>query len=353
MAEHDSDKTEQATPKRQQDAREKGQVAKSQEIPSVAVLLMGAAMLYFIFPRVYSNFLDLTSNILSSSGTVEITQDNIYPFGAGVLKRVFFTIVPFLLMVTVAGAASNILQIGFIFSMQSLEIKLSRINPAEGLNRIFSLHSIADMIKAILKIAIIGYTAYILIRREFGNFPTLMDMDVEAILSYIVWLTLRLVIWTGAILVMLAALDFGFRKWEHQKSLRMTKQEIKEEFRQAEGDPLIKARIKSLQREMARKRMMADVPKADVIITNPTHLAVAISYKNGEMRAPRVVAKGAGIIAEKIREIAKAHAVVIVENKPLAQTLYKVVEIGEEVPTNLYKAVAEILAYVYRLKRRV
>lgn len=353
MAEHDFEKTEQATPKRQQDAREKGQVARSQEIPSVAVLLMGAAMLYFIFPRVYSNFLDLTANILSSSGTMEITQDNIQPFGAGILKRVFFTFAPFLVMVTVAGAASNILQVGFIFSMQSLEVKLSRINPLEGVNRICSLHALADMIKAILKIAIVGYTAYVLVRREFGNFPTLIDMDVEAILSYIVWLTLRLVIWTGAILIMLAALDFGFRKWEHQKSLRMTRQEIKEEFRQSEGDPLIKARIRSLQREMARKRMMADVPRADVVITNPTHLAIAISYKNGEMRAPRVVAKGAGIIAEKIREIARANAVVIVENKPLAQTLYKVVEIGEEVPSNLYKAVAEILAYVYRLKRRM
>lgn len=353
MADQEFEKTEQATPKRQQEAKEKGQVARSQEIPSVAVLLMGTVVLYFIFPRLYSNILDLTSNILSTSGSIEITEDNIYPFGVSILKRLFLTISPFLFMVVITGVASNILQFGFIFSPRSLELNLSRINPIEGVKRLTSLRSLLDLGKSLIKIAIVGYVAYLLIRREFYNFTMLVDADVNYILSYAGRVTLRLIGWTGSVLVILAAIDFGFKKWEHRKSLRMTRQEVKEEFRQSEGDPVIKARVRSLQREMARKRMMADVPRADVIITNPVHLAVAISYKSECMNAPRVVAKGAGIIAEKIKEIAGINGVVIVENKPLAQTLYRIVGIGEEIPSNLYRAVAEMLAYVYRLKRKV
>lgn len=353
MADQDFEKTEQATPKRQQEAREKGQVAKSQEIPSVAVLLMGIAVLYFTFPAIYTNFLELTSGLLSGSGSMEIGEDNIYPLVVKIFKSLFFTMAPFLFLIAITGAAANILQFGFIFSTQSLELKLSRINPLEGIKRMASLRSLLDLLKAVLKITIVGYTAYILIRHEFENFPALMDTDVHYILTYTGWLTLRLIIWTGIVLAILAAIDFGFQKWQYKKGLRMTRQEVKEEFRQAEGDPIIKSRIKSLQREMARKRMMADVPKADVVVTNPVHLAVAISYKSEEMGAPRVVAKGAGIIAEKIKEIARANGVVVVENKPLAQTLYRVVEIGEEIPANLYKAVAEILAYVYRLKKKM
>lgn len=353
MADQDLEKTEQATPKRKQEAREKGNVARSHEIPSVAILLMGTVILYFIFPRVYSNFIELTSSLFSISGSMEITEDTVYPFMTEIIKRMFFVISPFLFMVVIAAAASNILQFGFIFSTRILEIDLSRINPLGGIKRLASLRSLVEIGKAILKIAVVGFAASLLIRKEFDHFIILADSDVSHILSYTGRLTLKLVAWTGSVLVVLAAVDFGFKKWEHAKSLKMTPQEVKEEFRQAEGNPLIKSRIRSLQREMARKRMMSDVPKADVVITNPVHLAVAILYKNGETKAPKVVAKGAGVIAEKIKEIARENGVVIIENKPLAQTLYRVVKIGEEIPSNLYKAVAEILAYVYRLKRKM
>lgn len=352
MAEQDFDKTEQATPKRKQEAREKGSVARSHEIPSVAILLMGTVILYFIFPRVYSNFMDLTSSIFSVSGSMEITEDIIYLFVTEIIKKMFFTLSPFLFMVVIAGAVSNILQFGLIFSTKSLELDLSRIDPIEGIKRLTSLRSLVEIGKAILKIAVVGFAASLLIRREFDHFIILVDSDINHIFSYTGRLTLKLITWTGSVLVVLAAVDFGFKKWEHTRSLKMTPQEVKEEFRQTEGNPLIKSRIKSLQREMARKRMMSDVPKADVVITNPIHLAVAILYKNGEMKAPKVVAKGAGVIAEKIKEIARENGVVIIENKPLAQTLYRIVKIGEEIPSNLYKAVAEILAYVYRLKRK-
>src|SRR3990170_1302085 len=272
MADQDMEKTEQATPKRQAESREKGQVAKSPEVSSVAVLMAGTAAMYYLLPGVYTNLLDITSNVLGSSGTIELTTDNFYPFWSGILRKVFFTL--------------------------------------------------------------------------------LLDADVNYIFSYMGHLTLKLVIWTGIVILILAAIDLGYQKWQFAKNLRMTREEVKEEYKQQEGDPLIRSRVRSMQREMARKRMMADVPKADVVITNPTHLAVALAYKHGDMNAPKVVAKGAGIIAEKIKEIARSSNVTVVENKPLARTLYKIVKIGDEIPANLYKAVAEILAYVYKLKRK-
>lgn len=353
MAEQDMEKTEQATPKREQEAREQGQVARSQEVTSVAVLLMGTLVLYYIFPRIYSNFLEMTASILSSSGTMEFTNENIYSLGLNIIKRVFYILSPFLFLIVAAGVASNILQVGFTFSTKSLELKLDRLNPLEGVKRILSINSLMELAKSGVKTIVLGYTAYLLIKREFYNFPGLIETDVSYILSYTGRLVLRLLTWTGAVLVILAAIDFSFKKWQHTKSLKMTKEELKEEFKQSEGDPNIKSRIRALQLQMGRKRMMASVPKADVVITNPVHLAIAISYKREDMGAPRVVAKGAGIIAEKIKEVARAHGVVVVENKPLARNLYRVVDIGGEIPSNLYKAVAEILAYVYRLKRKI
>lgn len=353
MADHDSEKSEQATPKREQEARDKGQIARSNEIPAVAVLLMGTMVLYYIFPRIYSNFLDMTTGILSVSGTMELTKENIYPFGINIIKRVFFILSPFLFMVVAIGVASNVLQIGFMFSPKAMEVKLSRINPIEGLSRIFSMTIFMELVKAFVKIFIVGYTSYLLIKREFYNFPVLIESDVPYIMTYTGILVIRLFTWTGTVLAILAAIDFGFKKWRHVMSMKMTKEEVKEEFKQSEGDPNIKSRIRTLQIQMSRKRMMASVPKADVVITNPTHIAVAIEYKRENMGAPKVIAKGAGLVAEKIKEIARANGVVVVENKPLARTLFKVVEIGGEIPANLYKAVAEILAYVYRLKRKV
>lgn len=352
MADQDMEKTEQATPKRRQETREKGQVAKSPEVSSLAVLMAGTAAMYYLLPGLYTSLLDLTSNVFGSSGTIELTADNFYPFWSGILGKVFFTMLPFLVLVALAGIISNVLQIGFVFSPKAIGVNFARINPVEGIKKLVSLRSSMELLKSLIKIAIVGYTSYILIRREFHNFPLLMDGDVHYIFSYMGHLTLKLVIWTCVVIGILAGIDLGFQKWQYAKNLRMTREEVKEEFKEQEGDPLLKSRIKSMQREMARKRMMAAVPKADVVITNPTHLAVALSYKHGDMNAPKVVAKGAGIIAEKIREIARDNGVAIVENKPVARTLYKIVKIGDEIPANLYKAVAEILAYVYKLKRK-
>ncbi|CAD7783391.1 MAG: Flagellar biosynthetic protein FlhB [Candidatus Methanoperedenaceae archaeon GB37] len=209
---------------------------------------------------------------------------------------------------------------------------------------------VVEVFKSIAKIAIVGVVVFSIIKGEISNLITLMDREVGAIFKYLMVVSFKIIIYVAPIMVILAVIDYAFQKWEFERNLKMTREEVKEEFRQTEGDPLVKARIRSLQRQMAKQRMMKDVPKADVIIKNPTHLAVALRYVKEEMHAPKVIAKGAGIIAEKIEEIAKSHGIPVIQNKKLAQALYKMVEIGEEIPAVLYQAVAEVLAYVYRLR---
>jgi flagellar biosynthetic protein FlhB len=352
MAEGDLEKSEQATPRRRQEAREKGQVARSREIPAVAVMAAGAGVLYLSVPSMASGLSDIAREMFQSIGTFRLDMNNLYPFTFHMITRVAHVFLPMMLILAVVGVAANVLQFGFVFSGKALEPQFSRISPLKGIKKIFSMHSVGELVKSIFKVAVVGFVAYLLIRQEFQHFPSLMEMTLPQILTFLSGLVFKLFLWTMAVLAFLAAIDFAFQKWEHEKSLRMTKEEIREEWKRTEGDPVIKARIRSLQREMARKRMMAAVPKADVVIANPIHLAVALSYVHGKMRAPKVVAKGAGFIAEKIKAVAREHGVVIVEDKPLARILYKTLDIGQEVPAQLYKAVAEVLAYVYRLKRR-
>src|SRR4030065_2592104 len=280
MADQDMEETEQASPKRQEESREKGEVAKSPEVSSVAVLMAGTAAMYYLLPGVYANLLDITSNCRGSSGTIELTAGNFNPFWSGILRKVFFTMMPLLVSVDLAVIVSNILQIGFVFSPKALEFKFERINPVEGIKRLLSLRSIMELFKSLIKIAIVGYTSYRLIKSEFHNFPLLLDADVNYIFSYMGHLTLKLVIWTGIVICILAAIDLGYQKWQFAKNLRMTRQELKEEDKEQEGDPQIKSSIRSMQKEIARKRLVADVPKADVVITNPTHLAIALAYKH-------------------------------------------------------------------------
>jgi len=204
--------------------------------------------------------------------------------------------------------------------------------------------------KSVFKILVITYVAYLAMEKELVYLPRLMEMSAEGILSVIGWSSFRIIRNILAVLLVLAAADYAFQRWDFEKSIKMTKQEVKEEMKQMEGDPQIKSRVRSVQRDLARRRMMEAVPKADVVITNPTSLAIALSYVSSDMKAPEVVAKGSGFVAEKIREIAKSNNVPIVENKPLARAMYEVVEIGDEIPGDFYKTVAEVLAYVYKLK---
>lgn len=352
MAETDSDqeRTEQATSKRREEAREKGQVARSQEVVSVGILV--ASLIFFYFGG--STLLLKTMNVMTA-GFRNVYREDLTPDSTSLIMtnyilQGFWILFPLLMTVFLAAVLGNVLQFGFMITTESLQPKIDKISPAKGFQRLFSLRSVMELFKGILKIAIIGGVAYLIIRSEFDNLIPLADQSLWGMFAYIGGVCFKILLATTVVLVFLAALDYAYQRWEYEKSIRMTKQEIKDEFKNTEGDPMIKARIRRIQREMARKRMMAEVPKATVVVTNPTHLAVAIRYEPSGMSAPIVVAKGADFIAEKIRNIAEENDIPLVENKPLAQVLYKIVKVNQMVPESLYRAVAEVLAFVYEKK---
>jgi len=347
---NDQDKTEAPTPKKREDSRKKGQVAKSKDVSSVSVLFGSLLLLYFTANHFIQHILTLSAGIFSQAGELELNEANIYHFFLDVLGGLIIILFPLMVIGVVVGIGANLLQVGFLFTGEPILPKFSKINPFEGLKRIFSRQSLVEFLKSIFKIIIVGYVAFKVVRAEFPNIVPLMDMETSEILSYIGRISFKIILYTCLALVFLALFDYLFQKWEHERKLKMTKQEVKDEFRQREGDPLIKARIKSVQREMSRKRMMAEVPNADVVITNPDHYAIALGYDHGTMEAPQVLAKGAGFIAEQIKQIARKNKIPMVEDKVLARILFKTASIGQGIPFNLYKAVAEILAYVYRIK---
>ncbi len=347
------ERTEQATPRRRQEAREKGQVAKSRELASVSVLLSGLFTLYWGSTFFYHNLVVSIRYYFRNIGQLVVDDTNILGMAYLVLKQLFIILSPLFLVVFLIGILSNILQFGVIFSSEPLVPKFSRINPLEGMKRLFSLQSLAELLKSLFKVFVVGWVAFSTVERELHNMPLMLQKSTFQILAYICEISFEIFWKSCGVMIIMAIMDYLFQRWDFEKNLRMTRQEVKEEYKQTEGDPHVKARIRSIQREMARRRMMAEVPEADVVITNPTHLAVALRYEPGEMDAPKVVAKGAGLIAQKIKEIAERHEVPVIENKPLAQSLFKYCEVGDVIPESLYKVVAEVLAYVYRLKGKV
>jgi flagellar biosynthesis protein FlhB len=353
MAEESSgERTEQATPRRRDEARKKGQIARSREIPSVMVLMTGLLVLFLSGSYLLRSLSELLLQSLNRMGSFLVDESNLRVLEMEVIRSIFFILGPILGAALVVSILSHYVQGGNIFSPGLVVPDLSKVSPVKGMGRLFSKQSLAELVKAVFKIVIIGWVTFSTIRNEWSNTLLLTGQDLRAILQYVSSVSFSLFLKAVLVMGVLAALDYFFQRWTHEKSLRMSKQELKEEFKHAEGDPLIRSRIRSLQREMARKRMMAEVPKADVIITNPEHLAVALRYKSGEMDAPRVVAKGAGWVAGRIKEIGRSFGIPIVENKPLARVLYKNVDLGQTIPSSLYHAVADILAYVYRIRNR-
>lgn len=251
------------------------------------------------------------------------------------------------------GLIASYAQVGFLFTVEPMAFKFERINPVEGFKRLFSIRSFVEAMKSVAKILVIGYAAYSVYKSEFTRFPYLIDMDIRSSLAYLGQLILRLAFKVALYLIILAVIDYLYQRWQHNKSLKMEKQEVKDEFKQQEGDPQIRSKIKQKQREVSMRRMMQELPKADVVITNPTHFAVALKYDAAVMSAPTVIAKGQDRIALKIKELATEHNITIVENKPLAQALYKTTEIGDIIPADLYQAAAEVLAFVYKLKGKI
>jgi len=345
----DQERNEQATPKRREEARKKGQVAKSQEVASVTILLSCLIYFYFDAGGMLERTLNMIRRSIREAGTTSVDAGIIQAIFGKVAYEAFIIMLPMFLVVIVAGLIANYSQVGFLFSTEVIKPKISKIDPVKGFQRLFSARALAELIKNILKVCVIGSVAYYTVKAELEGTLSLTGQSVWGITAYIGGMTFKIMLRTCWVLIILAILDYIFQLRQYEKGLRMSKQEIKDEHKEMEGEPLIKARIRRLQREMARRRMMANVPKADVVITNPDHIAVALKYDSLRMEAPLVLAKGKGLIAAKIREIARKSGVPIVENKPLARILFKLVDIGEAIPENLYRAVAEILAYVYGL----
>lgn len=346
------EKTEQATSKKREDARQKGQIPRSKEISTVSILLAFVAFFYFSGGWMVMKVAEIMRETLSSGLTMNLGEENIYILFVTRLQSFLLIMAPIAITFVVVAIVANVLQGGVVFSSEAMIPKLSKLDPIKGMKKFVSKKALVDLLKSIFKVIVLGYVGYITIKEEFGNIPLLVDMDGWYAMTYMGKTVFKILIRTSWVLILLSILDYLFKIYEHEENLKMTKEEVKEETKQAEGNPQIKSRIRSLQMEMARRRMMTEVPDADVVITNPTTFAVALKYDKDRASAPLVVAKGAGLIAKKIKSIAEEHQVPIVEDKPLARSLYRLVDIGKEVPVELYHAVAEVLAYVFQLRAK-
>lgn len=351
MSDQEQDKTEQPTSRRREQARQDGNFAVSKELPTLFIIIGGLVILYFCGLWIVTGVTDFMRESFSRAYGGELTVKDLSGLFGHITFKFFLIMAP-VLMIPACGAVAYLLQNGFSLSGKPITPDFKKINPISGAKKLFSMNAVAELVKSVMKVSILSYVVYVNVAREWSHMPFLMEMETVSSLTYIAKVSVSIMTKTVWVLVLIALIDYLFQKWNFEKSLRMTKEEVREEMKEMEGDPNVKARIRSIQRELARKRMMQDVPTADVVVTNPTHLAVAIKYDKTKADAPVVVAKGADFVAEKIRELAKKHRVPLVENKTLARTLFKNVDIGKEVPVSLYKAVAEVLAYVYRLKSK-
>lgn len=345
-----SQKTERATPKRRREAREKGNVLKSTEVGTAAVLLAVFAVLKALGPTLADGVADVLTTWLTRPAGDPLTIDTAQQVFLSAMASLAAIGAPLVGVGVLVALAANIMQVGFLFTPKAMQPKMERISIKEGFKRIFSIRSIAELVKAILKIVALGYVAWQEYSSVIGQFPDFAMQGILAASARMVEMALNIALKMGMVLVVIAAADFFYQWWRRERDLRMTKQEIKDEYKLTEGDPQVKSRIRSKQRQMGMMRMMQAIPQASVVITNPTHYAIALRYTEGKDSAPVVVAKGKDYVAQKIKEEARRHGIEMVENRPLAQALYVYCDIGDAIPNDMFKAVAEVLAYVYRLK---
>ena len=344
------EKTEQATPKKKGEARQKGNVARSTDLNSSLVLLTGIIAIHFAGAAIFSNIQTFANFAFVNMHSLNLTHENVnnlFPFVLGFIVR---SVGPVALAIMAVGLASNYMQIGVLFTLEHMKPKGGKINPLSGIKKVVSKQSLVELVKGLLKISIVAIVAYTALSSDMKDTISLMDMNAGQILTFILKSSFKIAIRCAVALLILAIFDYAYTKWQYDKQLMMTKQELKEERKQYEGNPEIKARVRSIQREMAQKRMMEQIPDSDLVITNPTHIAVALKYAQETMAAPTVIAKGQRLIAQKIKDIADEHGIPIVEDKPLARALYDSTEVGMQIPEDLYRAVAGVLAYIYRLK---
>lgn len=353
------EKTEPASQKKLDDARKEGQVAKSKEVATGLGLLSLFLLLKFWVGKLGTQFIELFGGVYNRIPEAASMEGGTVPsqFVKVLVRQVSLQMLIYILPVFAVafGVAfiADYAQVQWKPTAKPLTPKLSKINPLSGLKRIFSINTIFELIKSIAKILLIGYVAYSYIKGREGQLLLLYDLSIVEAVSLIGKTVIDLGVRISLVYIVIVAADFAYQKFKFAKDMRMTKQEVKEEFKNQEGNPEIKGRIRQKMREVSQRRMMQALPEADVVITNPTHYAVAIKYDPDTSSAPVVLAKGADYLAQKIKEVAKDNKIEIVENKPLARMLYANVNIGDEVPPELYSAVAEVLAYVYHLQGRV
>lgn len=346
------EKTEKATPKKKEDSRKKGQAAKSNDVNTAITLFAAFLMLWFMGAQLLQKLMHLVEFLLREGLMFEITEENIHLLFVQLIKESVWLAAPILGAIMVAGIFSNFIQIGFMFSTEPIMMKLSHLDPIQGLKRIYSLRALVELMKSILKITSVGAVAFFVIWNKKDQLMRLSQISLDSSLALFGHLVYQMGFYVSMLLIALSLLDFLYQKYDFEKNIRMSKQDIKDEYKKSEGDPKIKSKIKEKQRQMAMRRMMKDIPNADVIITNPTHYAIALKYDDGKMHAPVVVAKGVDYVAQKIKELGMASSVSMVENRLLARTLYSRTDIGDPIPEDLFKAVAEILAYVYQIKKK-
>jgi len=352
MAQKDdsSEKTESPTMKRRRDAREKGQVARSQEVNSFLILIAGTLVVLGFHSFIMQAIEDVFYKAFSMSPDI-IQPKNMVNLALSLFGWFFPIVFPFFIAAIIAGLAANLGQVGFHVTSDAASPKWDKINPIQGLKKMFSWKSVFEAVKSIIKIGIVSLVVYKELRPSIDKILALSMKSRPDPLNVLIALGLEVMLKVLIIMAVVAIIDYGFQYWQHEKSIRMSLKELRDELKETEGDPQIKQRLKSIQREMFKRRMMEDVKTSDVIVTNPTTLAIALKYSS-ELAVPRVMAKGKKKLAERIRKIAEEYHVPIIENKPLAWALYKACDLGAPVPVNLYKTVAEILAYVYSLKKR-
>lgn len=354
MAEHsEAERTEEATTQRREDFRRRGQVAQTRELSSVLLLFgfAGCAWLMgkFFVHQIMETY-KLAYDVITPSGL--LNGDSMAPLLLQLGVKSLWVIGPIFVLTVIVALASSMLQVGVLFSEDAMSPNLDKINPLEGFKRVFNWKSLVEGFKSMLKISAIGGTMYFVLRGATDSIPKLGYSNPNQLLDYVSSHTFSLIISVGMLMLVIAAADYFFQRFTLEQQMKMTKQEVRDETKSREGDPLIKARIRKVQKEIAQNRMMADVPKADVIITNPTHLACALKYDPNNFAAPVLLAKGADEVARRIRELAKEHRIPIIENKPLARTIFKTMEIGQVIPRELFSAVAEVLAYVFKLRKK-
>lgn len=345
------ERTEPATQRRKDEARREGRVARSVELTSAITLLAALAALAGFGPALLENLLGLVRGLILESSKPAATSGEIYGLFRVLSVRVGLLLLPLLLCVAAVGVSANLAQVGFLFTTKTLMPRWQLLDPIQGLRRLWSIRGLVELGKALLKVLIIGGVAYGTVVADMAQLLPLAGTDGRTLLLAVGSSTLRLGTRVGLALLGLAVLDYAYQRWEWERSLRMTRREVEEEQKEMEGDPRLKSRIRALQRERARRRMILDVKKADVVITNPIHVAVALQYDRGRMAAPIVLAKGLRKIAERIKQEARDHRIPIIEDPPLARVLHKTATIGKPIPADLYRAVAQVLAHVWRLRR--